>query len=130
VLDSSHQQIPLILFPLFGVLTPDEAATQYWNDTLVLFTGSFFFANALEKWNLHKRFALRLLIFIGNKPRMLLLGVMFVSAFLSMWMSNTSTTAVMVRSRSRSRSSFFLKRNLQVAACSIDPHRAPAIRQS
>jgi sodium-dependent dicarboxylate transporter 2/3/5 len=87
---------PVAFFPFFEILKADEVSSSYFNDTIFLFIGSFILALAMEKWNLHRRIALKILTYIGNRTRSLLLAFMLVTAFLSMWMSNTSTAGVMV----------------------------------
>ena len=88
--------LPLILFPLLGVLNGREVASVYINDVIFLFIGGFLMALAMEKWDLHKRIALKVLSIVGGSPFMILFGFMFSSAFLSMWMSNTATTMMML----------------------------------
>ncbi|XP_028412333.1 solute carrier family 13 member 5-like isoform X2 [Dendronephthya gigantea] len=88
--------LPLLLFPILGVVKAKEISTPYFSDTNVLFVGGMMLAVAVEQWNLHKRIALKILLLIGTQPRRLLLGFMCPTAFLSMWVSNTATTAMMV----------------------------------
>lgn len=68
----------------------------YFNDLIFLFIGSYFIAIALEKWHLHKRFALLVLLRIGQRPKVILLGFMVIAWFLSMWLSNTCTAATLL----------------------------------
>lgn len=88
--------LPVGLFPLFGIMNGKEVSSTYFNHVIFLFIGGFLVALAMEKWNLHKRIALRLLMLVGNKPSHILFGFMLATAFLSMWMSNTATTMMMI----------------------------------
>jgi len=88
--------IPLVLFPVLGVLSAGDAATPYANELIFLFMGGFFLAVTMERWNLHKRIALRIMSWVGTSPNRLVLGFMLATAFLSMWISNTATAAMML----------------------------------
>ena len=88
--------LPLVLFPLLGVTDVASAAAPYGSKYVFLFLGGFLIALALEQWNLHRRFALRILVAAGGNPRRLLGGFMIATAGLSMWISNTATTLMML----------------------------------
>ncbi len=88
--------LPFVLFPVLGVMNGKVVASNYFNDIIFLFLGGFLFALAMQKWNLHRRIALKLLLIVGNSPARIMLGFMLATSFLSMWISNTATTMLMV----------------------------------
>ena len=88
--------IPLVAFPALGIQPGKEVARNYLQDTNLLFLGGLMVSSAIEKAELHKRIALRVLRAVGTQPRRLYLGFMLSCGFLSMWISNTATTAMMI----------------------------------
>ncbi|KAJ8313082.1 hypothetical protein KUTeg_010455 [Tegillarca granosa] len=88
--------LPIVLFPLVGLMSAKTLSSQYINDTSTLFIGGLIVAAAIEHWNIHRRIALKILTIVGSEPRWLMLGLMLPTWFLSMWISNTATTAMMI----------------------------------
>jgi len=88
--------LPLVLMPALGILPMPEAAAPYAHELIFLFLGGFLIAAALEQWGLHQRIALTIVHVVGTGPRRLVLGFMIATAFLSMWISNTATAAMML----------------------------------
>ncbi len=88
--------LPLVLYPLLGIMGGREVAPIYFNSTIVLFIGGFMIALTMEKWNLHRRIALNIIHAVGGGPSRIVLGFMIAAAFLSMWISNTATAVMMV----------------------------------
>ena len=87
--------LPLALLPTLGVLPMAEVAAPYANDIVFLSMGGFLIAVAMERCGLHRRIALGIVAAVGTRPHRLVLGFMLATAFLSMWISNTATTAMM-----------------------------------
>ena len=100
--------LPLALFPIFQIYGPYEegifsakdaftmAAKPYAHPNIFLFLGGFILALGIEKVNLHKRMALSMLILVGTNTKYLIGGFMLVSAVISMWIMNTSTTLMLL----------------------------------
>ena len=88
--------LPMVLFPILGISSISETTAPYGSHYVFLFMGGFLIAIALERWNLHRRFALNILVLAGGKPRRLIGGFMLATAALSMWISNTATTLMML----------------------------------
>ena len=88
--------IPLVAFPLLGVLSVTGAATPYADNVIFLFMGGFMIAMAMQRWNLHRRIALKIVSKTGSSPTKLILGFMIATAFLSMWMSNSAVAMMMI----------------------------------
>lgn len=65
------------------------------NPVIILFLGGFMIAHGAEKFGLDRNLAAVLLRPFPNKARLTVLGLMLITALLSMFMSNTATTATM-----------------------------------
>ncbi|MFK7950653.1 MAG: DASS family sodium-coupled anion symporter [Saprospiraceae bacterium] len=88
--------IPLTFFPFLGIMDMKATAANYGSPIVFLFFGGFVIALALEKVQLHRRIALNIIKLTGTSPNQVILGFMFATALLSMWISNTATTVVML----------------------------------
>lgn len=88
--------LPLIFFPMLGVMPISKSAIPYANPIIFLFMGGFFIALALEKHRLHERIALNLIRLTGTTGNGIILGFMLATAFISMWISNTATAMMML----------------------------------
>lgn len=88
--------LPIVLFPLLGVMKAADVAPAYIDSNIFLFAGGFALALAMERWNLHRRIALMVLMLVGGRPSRIVLGIMIATGALSMWVSNTATTMLML----------------------------------
>lgn len=93
---SATAMLPLVLFPILGIVDIDTAAAPYADPMIFLFLGGFVIAIAMQRWDLHRRIALNIIHFIGSKPRNIIAGFIISSAFMSMWVSNTAATMMML----------------------------------
>lgn len=88
--------LPLAAFPLLGIATLSATAAPYASDIVFLFIGGFMLAAAIQRWQVDRRIAWSLLGTVGNRQDRIIAGVMAATAFVSMWVSNTATAAMML----------------------------------
>ena len=88
--------LPLVLFPVTGGYDLGLTASAYGNDIIYFYLAGFFIAIAMEKWNLHQRIALTIISIVVTNKKNMILGFMLATAFLSAFLSNTSTSIMML----------------------------------
>lgn len=88
--------LPLVIFPVFGGMPIREAATPYSHELIYLFLGGFMLAQALQKWELHRRLAFLALQRVGTSPSRIVMVFMAIAAAISMWVTNTATTMMLL----------------------------------
>jgi len=80
----------------FGDFSAAEIFQPYFDPVIALFLGGFVLARGMQKYALDHRLAHEILKRVGDRPAIFVLGLMGVTAFLSMWMSNTASAAIMI----------------------------------
>ncbi|BCD60119.1 MULTISPECIES: DASS family sodium-coupled anion symporter [unclassified Nitratiruptor] len=88
--------LPLILFPLFGILDMKSTAPNYSKSIIFLFIGGFLLAIGMQKTLLHQIIANRLLRFFPKSARGVIYALAITSAALSAFLSNTTVTIMLV----------------------------------
>ena len=88
--------LPIILFPLFGILDTKAVTANYSKSIIFLFLGGFMLAIAIEKIGLHKYFSARLLSFFPKSARGIIYALAITSALLSSILSNTTITLMLM----------------------------------
>jgi sodium-dependent dicarboxylate transporter 2/3/5 len=88
--------LPIALFPLFGIMPLGRTTANYGADVIYLFLGGFVIALAIARWGLDRRIAITTLRMVGTRPKAIVAGTMGATAFISMWVSNTATAAMMI----------------------------------
>ncbi len=87
--------LPLVWMPLVGIVDEKQVAARYADPIIFLFLGGFIIAQGMQQSGLHERLALRIVRLLGRTPSGLVGGFMLATAFISMWINNTSTTMMM-----------------------------------
>ncbi|MCF8882719.1 DASS family sodium-coupled anion symporter [Erythrobacter sp. SN021] len=88
--------LPMVVLPLWNVAGLGDVAGEYLHPVVVLLLAGFILARSIERWNLHERIALNVVVRFGKSRAGLIGGFMMASAVLSMWISNTATAIMMV----------------------------------
>ncbi len=82
--------------PLLGIQSFNDALKHFFDPIVVLLLGGFLLALAIEKHDLDEVLSQRIVARFGTSLKMVVLGMMLATAFLSMWISNTASTAIMM----------------------------------
>ncbi|MFW9961043.1 MAG: SLC13 family permease [Candidatus Thorarchaeota archaeon] len=85
-----------VLIVITNIRTPTEALAPFFDPSVALIFGGFLIGRALTKYELDKRLALVILSRSSSSGGALIISVMGVTAFLSMWISNTAAAAIMI----------------------------------
>ncbi len=88
--------LPIVMFPALGVLSTKETAINYANPIIYLFLGGFLIAIAVEKTNLHKIIASKMLKLFPSSARGIIFALIITSGLLSSVLSNTTTTLLLL----------------------------------
>ena len=88
--------LPIVTFPLLGIAPLGKVLPPYAADVIFLFMGGFIIGLAIERWGLDRRIAFFTLRLVGARPGPIVGAFMAITAFLSMWVSNTACAAMMV----------------------------------
>ncbi|CAJ0600217.1 unnamed protein product [Cylicocyclus nassatus] len=87
--------LPVVIMPMLGVVPIKNVARAYLSETNMMFVSSLMLSLAVEECQLHKRFALKMLTLVGARPQWLMAGFMFITTFISMWISDAACAALM-----------------------------------
>lgn len=88
--------LPMVILPITGIASMKAAAAPFASPIVMLLMGGFIIAKSVERWNLHERIALNIVVRAGTNPAALVAGFMAAAALLSMWISNTATTIMLL----------------------------------
>lgn len=88
--------LPIVIFPLSHAAPISEVTSAYGHPFIFLFMGGFIIGLAIQKWDLHKRIAYKIIGIMGTGEKKVILGFLIATAFLSMWLSNTATAIMLL----------------------------------
>ncbi|OOF64678.1 DASS family sodium-coupled anion symporter [Rodentibacter sp. Ppn85] len=98
--EALHVTITALLVPLLGIalglVTTKQALATFSDPTIFLFFGGFALATALHMQKLDRMIANKIMAFAKGNLFVAVIYLFLITAFLSMWMSNTATAAMML----------------------------------
>ncbi|MFK5222996.1 DASS family sodium-coupled anion symporter [Glaesserella parasuis] len=98
--EALHVTVTALLVPILaiglGVVKSKEALSAFADPTIFLFFGGFALATALHIQQLDRLIANKIMAMAKGKLSVAVIYLFSVTAFLSMWMSNTATAAMML----------------------------------
>jgi len=87
---------PIVLFPAFNILSTNATSLNYSKSIIFLFLGGFLIAIAVEKTELHKLIADKILSIFPPTPKGIVFSLLITSAVLSSFLSNTTTALLLL----------------------------------
>jgi hypothetical protein len=89
--------LPIVLLPCLGISNGTKISQIYFSDSVVVCMGSLIMASAVEIYGLHHRSAKIIMKYAQSGGVTAILGAfIFITGFISMWLSNTATAALMI----------------------------------
>jgi len=88
--------IPLFAGPLLGLITLDQVMNNYFAPVIFLLLSGFIFSSAVSKWKIDKKIVYSITKIFGKNAKFTILGIIITTAFLSFFMPNTTSTALML----------------------------------
>jgi sodium-dependent dicarboxylate transporter 2/3/5 len=88
--------LPIAAFPVLGIANVSTVCREYAHPLIFLFLSGFLLADAMSTWGLDRRIAIRVVTWVGPRASRLVLGVMLATAFISLWVNNTASAAMML----------------------------------
>ena len=88
--------LPLFLLPLLGIASADTTSSSYFEDSIVTCFGSLLISDAIEYYSIHRKFAnVFLSRAMAGGLHGILVSFLLCTAFISMFLSNSATAALM-----------------------------------
>ncbi|MGY6090544.1 DASS family sodium-coupled anion symporter [Avibacterium paragallinarum] len=98
--EALHVTITALLVPLLAIaldlVSTKQALVAFADPNIFLFFGGFALATALHQQNIDRMIANKIMALAGGRLFVAVIYLFSITAFLSMWMSNTATAAMML----------------------------------